>query len=373
MIKKLQLLSMALVVSMITANAQIAEVGPTGVTPNPPSEALFDLLYTIDIGSTGSIGADGQAGVIFFGDQYWVSAWASDLIHVLDNTGAFVETFTIPGVTGTRSFTTDGTNIYIGGGSTQIYVVDPVLRILTNTINISTGSDAEARMCTYDPTLAGGAGGFWIGDFSSDIASVAMNGTELSVIPAATHGTVIYGGAIDNVSPGGPFLWIHDQTGTAPARDRVVQIDPTTGIPTGVVYDYFVDGTIAGSTEVLAGGLFISDEVDPGNAVWALVGLCQCSPSNSIFAVELTPLPLGSTDNTLADFSLYPNPASEIVTIQTTIPGEKQVVVFDVLGKKVIATSIANNELDVSSLVAGIYTVQVTQNEVTATKKLIIK
>ena len=370
---KLQLLCLALFVSFFTVNAQLAEIGPEGNTPIEPNEALFDLLYTTDIGANGSIGANGQAGIIFFNDQYWISAWASDLIHVLDNTGAFVETFTIPGVTGTRSFTTDGTNIYIGGGSLEIYVIDPTTRLLIDTISVSTSSTAEARMCTYDPTLAAGAGGFWIGDFSSDIASIAMDGTELSVIPAATHGTVIYGGAIDNVSPGGPFLWIHDQTGTAPARDRVVQIDPFTGVPTGVVYDFFVDGTIAGASEVLAGGLYISDEVDPSNAVWALVGLCQCSPSNLIFAVELTPLPLGISDAQYYDFTLYPNPASDMVTIQSNVAGEKQVVVYDLLGKKVISTVVVNNELDVSSLTAGIYTVQVTQDEITTTKKLSIK
>jgi len=96
-------------------------------------------------------------------------------------------------------------------------------------------------MCTYDPTLDGGNGGFWIGDFGSDIISVSMVGFELSVIPASDHNMVIYGGAIDNVSPGGPFLWIHDQSGIAPDQSEVKQIDIATGLPTGVVYSYLID------------------------------------------------------------------------------------------------------------------------------------
>lgn len=371
MMKKLQLFIMALVMGMFSMNAQTQEFGPYSAQPDMPENALFDLLYTLDIGSGGSIGADGQAGVMFINGQYWVSTWAADTIHILDSSGAFVETVVIPGVTGTRSMSTDGTNVYIGAAGLQIYVVDPITKMLINTINITTASDASARMVTYDPTLDGGLGGFWIGNFGSDIASVNMIGIELSVIPAAIHNTVIYGGAIDNVSPGGPFLWIHDQSGTAPSRDWTVQLNPSTGIPTGVVYDFTADGTGAGATDVLAGGLFISDEVSPTSV--ALVGLCQCTPSNLIFAVELTPL-LGTNDNELSDFNLYPNPATKgVVNIETATQGEKHVVVFDVLGKKVIDTVISERELNVSALKGGVYMVQVTQNNATATRKLIVK
>ena len=320
----------------------------------------------------GSIGANGQAGVAYINGQYWISTWAADTIHILDAAGAFVETITIPGITGTRSMSFDGTNVYIGTAGLQIYVVDPITRLLTNTINITTGSDATARMLTYDETLDGGLGGFWIGNFGSDIASVNMIGIELSVIPAAVHNTVIYGGAIDNVSPGGPFLWISDQSGTIPSRHFLTQLDPATGIPTGVVYDFTADGTAAGATEVLAGGLFISDQVSPTEV--ALVSLCQCTPSNLVFAVELTPIVTGTDDNALADFTLYPNPATRgVVNISTVIPGDKQVVVFDVLGKKVIDTVVTDTELNVSSLNEGVYMVQVIQNNAIATRKLIIK
>jgi len=368
--KKLQLLILALVMGMFSMNAQVQDVSPVSTqSTGTNSEALFDLLYTLDIGANGSIGANGNAGVMYINGQYWVSAWASDLIHILDTSGAFVETITIPGITGTRSMSTDGTNLFIGAAGLQIYVVDPVTRTLTNTINITTGSDASARMVTYDPMLDGGLGGFWIGNFGSDIAAVNMIGIELTVIPAATHGTTIYGGAVDNISPGGPFLWIHNQ-GTS--QDLITQLDPTTGMPTGVEYDFLADGTAAGAATVLAGGLFISEVLSP-TAV-ALVGVSQSTPSDLIFAVELTPIVAGTNDNALSDFTLYPNPATRgVVNIETTMQGEKQVVVFDVLGKMVINTVISDTELNVSSLNEGVYMVQVTQNDATATRKLIIK
>ena len=367
--KKLLLFIMVVSVGLFTANAQSPEVGPASDAPNGQQDALFDVLFITDVGSSGSVGADGLAGVLFLNNEYWVSAWATDLIHVLDSSGGFVETITIPGLSGTRSFTTDGTLVYIGTGGLSIFEVDHATRMVTNIINVTTGSDAEARMVTYDETLDGGSGGFWIGDFGSDIASLDMAGNELSVIPSGTHGTVIYGGAIDNVSPGGPFLWISDQSGTAPSRLFLTQLDPATGVPTGVVYDFTVDGGGAGATEVLAGGLMFSADAVPGTI--AMVGLCQCSPSNLLFGLELVQV-AGIGDNDLSNFTLFPNPSNgDIVTINTSVSGEKQVAVFDVLGKKVIDVTI-DNELNISALTSGIYMVRVTQNNSTATKKLIV-
>jgi len=367
--KKLNFIVIALVMTFFTSIAQQREVGPFSEAPENENRALFDVLFQYDIGSLGASGVDGLAGVIFFNNEYWVSEWATDVIHVFSADGVWTESFTIAGVTGTRSFTTDGTSIFIGGGGLTIYDVDPVTRTLNGTIGVLTGTDSEARMCTYDETLDGGAGGFWIGDFGSDIISIGMFGNELSVIPAADHGTIIYGGAIDNVSDGGPFLWIHDQSGVAPSQDFITQISIATGLPTGVVYDYTVDGTTFGATDVLSGGLFISDEVASGFV--SFVGVCQCSPSNQLFGLELKET-LGVGDNELSEFSIYPNPSSgETITIETSLLGNKQVSVFDVLGKEVINTQISNNELNVSVLEEGIYMVRVTQNGVSAIKKLI--
>ncbi len=371
--RKLQLFVLALVAGMFSMTAQNAEIGPFSPAPqNTNPEALFDLLFTLDVGSTGSTTVNGLAGVIFFGGEYWISEWQTDVIHRVADDGTFIASFTIPGVTGTRSFTTDGTNIYIGTAGLQIFEIDPGTMMVTNTINITTGSSAEARMCTYDETLDGGSGGFWIGDFGSDIASVDMSGNELSVIPAATHGTTIYGGTIDNVSPGGPFLWIHDQSGTAPSRDFITQINPATGVPTGVIYDFTTDGFGAGSTDVLAGGLTVSSDVD-GSVDYALLGLCQCTPSNLVFAIELVGS-AGVEDNSLADLSLFPNPTNgSTVNIQTALQGDKQVTVFDVLGKQVINTVVSNNELSIAGLNSGVYIVRVVQNGLTATKKLVVR
>ncbi len=370
---KKRLLSLSLMLALgtgVSTFAQNHEAAPVVQGTNPNTEdtnALFDILFNYDIGT--AIGAQGNAGVCFVDGNFWVSAWASDLIHVLDNNGNYTETFVIPGVTGARSMTYDGTSVYIGTASTQIYQVDPVSRTIDNTINIAPTTGATARMVAFDPTLDGGNGGFWTGNFSSDIASFDMNGTELSVIPLSTHNTAIYGGAVDNVSPGGPFLWIHDQT-AAGGGDLVVQLELPSGTPTGVVYDYNALGQPAGNTGI-AGGLFISDEVVPGSVT--IVGVSQGTPLDQLFGLELVGGTAGVNDNAISNFSLYPNPASGKVNINTNIAGEKQVVVFDLLGKQVLSTTTSGNEINISALKSGVYMLSVTQNKVTATKKLIVQ
>ncbi len=75
-----------------------------------------------------------------------------------------------------------------------------------------------------------------------------------------------------------------------------------------------------------------------------------------------------------AGFTMYPNPTNTgSVTITTNTNQNKNVVVFDVLGKQVLAKNLTGNTLNVSSLKSGIYLVQVTEGNTTSTKKLIIK
>ncbi|MBT0606949.1 T9SS type A sorting domain-containing protein [Aequorivita echinoideorum] len=197
-----------------------------------------------------------------------------------------------------------------------------------------------------------------------------MSGNEISVIPQSTHLTTIYGGAVDLVSPDGPFLWIHDQTAVG-GGDLVVQLELPSGNPTGVVYDYNLSGQPAGNTGI-AGGLFITDELVQDTSV--IIGVSQGTPSDQLFVLELfEDVIAGVNDNSIANFNLYPNPANGIVNIQTKLSGEKSIVIYDVLGKQVLSTILSGDELNISELKAGVYMISVTQNNATATKKLVVQ
>jgi hypothetical protein len=90
------------------------------------------------------------------------------------------------------------------------------------------------------------------------------------------------------------------------------------------------------------------------------------------FSVIQTPLSV--KQNTIAGLKLYPNPVSNgTLFIETAANAEKTIAVYDVLGKNVLTTSTLENTVNVSSLRAGIYMVNITEEGKTATRKLVIK
>ena len=82
-----------------------------------------------------------------------------------------------------------------------------------------------------------------------------------------------------------------------------------------------------------------------------------------------------STDNfDRNSFSIYPNPTNTgEVTISTLNSTPINVVVYDILGKRVQSETISNNILNVSNLRSGIYLLRLEQNGATTTKKLVIE
>lgn len=70
----------------------------------------------------------------------------------------------------------------------------------------------------------------------------------------------------------------------------------------------------------------------------------------------------------------YPNPVSNgkiYITSKTSL--DKEVLIFDVLGKKVLQTTISSRELNIASIPPGVYIIKITEAETTATRKLIVR
>ena len=70
----------------------------------------------------------------------------------------------------------------------------------------------------------------------------------------------------------------------------------------------------------------------------------------------------------------YPNPVSNgkvYITSKTSL--DKEVLIFDVLGKKVLQTTISSRELNISSIPPGVYIIKITEGDTTATRKLIVR
>ncbi|UII74585.1 T9SS type A sorting domain-containing protein [Flagellimonas sp. HMM57] len=76
----------------------------------------------------------------------------------------------------------------------------------------------------------------------------------------------------------------------------------------------------------------------------------------------------------LEGFKMYPNPAyGEEIYITTSSNGSKQIKIYDVFGEVVLTDRISTNTLDISRLVPGVYVLQVTEQERTMTRKLVVK
>jgi len=70
----------------------------------------------------------------------------------------------------------------------------------------------------------------------------------------------------------------------------------------------------------------------------------------------------------------YPNPVSNgkiYITSKTT--SDKEITIFDVLGKKVLQTSMSTRELNISSISPGVYIIKIREGDTSVTRKLILK
>ena len=81
------------------------------------------------------------------------------------------------------------------------------------------------------------------------------------------------------------------------------------------------------------------------------------------------------TQNSQIDgLSIYPNPTTNgKLFVVTKNDFNKVVTIYNVLGKEVISTTIYGKELNISKLKPGVYMIKVTENNISATRKLIVK
>lgn len=314
-----------------TVEAFPGYTGPSAEPVNSP-DALWDVQFGFNATSATG-GAVGMAAAQWINNEFWVSRWASDTLYRFDINGVMLQKFTIPGLSGTRSLATDGTYLYAGNNTTTIYRIDPTTRVLFPP-HINSGSASTVRHCSYDPTLNGNAGGFWVGNFGTDIDAISMNGTLLTSIPAANHGlTGMYGSAYDGVTAGGPYLWIFNQGGNN--TTQIERLSLPFGTPTPLAsHDAFADFSAANSlTSGLAGGLFIANGIVPGQAT--IGGMIQGTPNNVLFGYELNDLVLPSDDVSATEL-LSSKGYTQIPLSQTS--GEVYTVQATNLGGTTIAT-----------------------------------
>lgn len=84
--------------------------------------------------------------------------------------------------------------------------------------------------------------------------------------------------------------------------------------------------------------------------------------------------PKTQEETSIEGLSLYPNPVSTgRVYITSKKDSEKEIIIFDVLGKKVLQTIINTKELNIANLSPGVYIIKVIEEGAASSRKLIVQ
>ncbi len=239
------------------------------------TNSIWSLQFGVNIAT--KVWGPGTAGIESDGTNIFVAKWASNKFYKLTTAGVLVDSFAVTGTpafpvgTSVRDLAYDGQYFYGGCNNNVIYKMDFTTHTIVGSIPLPSG--ILARHISYDPTADGGLGGFWVGGWSDNIVLYSRTGAVLNTMPATALGAFsAYGSTYDNVSPGGPYLWLYSQTGSN--GNELIQVNIATKLKTGLVHDVSSDitGLPAGS---LAGGCFMKTNLISGTTT--LGGLVQGS------------------------------------------------------------------------------------------------
>lgn len=79
-------------------------------------------------------------------------------------------------------------------------------------------------------------------------------------------------------------------------------------------------------------------------------------------------------EHSIEGLSFYPNPVSTgKIYITSKSSDDKEIIIFDVLGKKVLQTVLSGRELNLGNLSPGVYIIKFKEGESSETRKLIVK
>ena len=247
------------------------------------------------------------------GNHFYASRWLSAHIAQHNMDGSAPDVFTITGVKEICSITYDGTYFYGVNSSNKIYKMDFANRTLISTVTVTCSGVTDMEHITYDPTLNGGSGGFWVGGWN-EMGAVSMSGAQLiASVPGRVTG--VSGAAYDPYTdPANPCLWLLTEIQNTQATIR--QFDINTLSLTSVSHNCNADhpdcaGRAGGGvTTYLHDGKF-----------WLAADI-QTSP-NTILIFEMADLLNADAPASVANLTITPDPSGALnAIVNWTNPNE---------------------------------------------------
>lgn len=175
-------------------------------TPKPQSgttEHRWDVTQAFDASG------DMQSSVTFDGENFYTSSnFFLGKFFKYDREGHFLEEFSVPGMYyAVNDLTFDGKYFYGSDRKNRIFELDLRNKRLVSTIDIPSEPDLCVTHIAHDPRTDE----FWVGDYNT-LGRVNRKG-EVTLDFYKLNNLVsmdVFGTAFDNVTPGGPYLWMSD-------------------------------------------------------------------------------------------------------------------------------------------------------------------
>lgn len=95
---------------------------------------------------------------------------------------------------------------------------------------------------------------------------------------------------------------------------------------------------------------------------------------NNVFSQVNIDKPNSELAQNIDGLAVYPNPVSTgKIYISTASNHTKEINIYDVLGKKIMSQTLFSKELNISELRPGVYILKIKENEISATRKLVVR
>lgn len=235
--------------------------------------------HRFELGPVFNLSGDLQSSIVFDGEYFYTSSWYFlGKFYKYDRQGTFLEEFSIPEMYYmVYDFAYDGRYVYASDYSNRIFQLDMDGRRIVSIIDIPALPKLKITHLAYDPDRDG----FWCGTFNT-LVLIDRQGEPLAM--EMNWDCSAYGSAYDNVTPGGPYLWVSDMTmpddviiDKVMLRQYSLNSRSFTGV-SHVVNDmpgYINGSATTGQNQVC--GATITSQLIPGQLTF--VGTLQQSPS----------------------------------------------------------------------------------------------
>jgi len=256
------------------------------LTPQPAAQS-GRTEYQFTPGLAFDASGDLQSGVAFDGENFYTTSYTLlGKFYKYDREGNFIEEFSVPGIYyKLYDFAYDGTYFYASDYSNYIFQIDLRNKRLVRQWQVKNQSSLTITHMAYDPR----SDQFWVGDWTK-LGRVDRDGNV--TVSFASIGTgsefsddvAVMGSAFDNVTPGGPYLWLANlsHSGTNQVDNvTLFQYDLSKRILTKVTHSAIdIPGYKVGTEEMNYnnfGGLSMTTRLVSGQLT--LVGTLLQSPS----------------------------------------------------------------------------------------------